>query len=71
MIIYLFEWLDCIYEGSWTTVSAHTTKQGAVKAMISEANKRWYEERFCYGYQYANPLQSCRWGVRAMEVQDV
>lgn len=74
--VFAFEWCSCIYESGYSTVSLHSTKRGAVKAMVAETNDRWQErrnEQLVYGCgrkpRY-DPLMHEAWRVAAIEVHN-
>lgn len=45
MRVYAFEWCGCVHESGFGVVSLHTTKRGALKAMVRGANDRWLQAR--------------------------
>lgn len=74
MIIYAFEWNDCIYESGFSIVSLHTTKKGAFKAMTACVNQRWQDARdmdlmwgSTFGY---SPLRLNRWRINEYVVKE-
>lgn len=70
MKVYAFQFTDCIYESAMYTVSLHTTKRGAFKAMVRHVNDKWHElRRFC-SHNGHDPLKHYRWSVREMDVMD-
>lgn len=74
--VFAFEWTSCIFESAFGIVSLHTTKRGAFKAMVAEANKRWQEDRnsqLMYGggsRPRHSPLSHEAWRVIRIEVSN-
>lgn len=71
--VFAFEWCDCIYESGYCIQSLHTTRKGALKAMMLESNARWLAGRqldleFGDG-QDSDPLKYQRWRVRPIPLQ--
>jgi hypothetical protein len=75
MEVYAFEWCDCVHESAFAVESLHTTKRGAVAAMVREANRRWIEERRrkliagCRSVKF-DPLVFQAWRIRRIHVDD-
>jgi len=75
--VFAFEWTSCVFESAFGIVSLHTTKRGAFKAMVAEANKRWQTDRdnqLSYGgcgRPRHSPLSHEAWRVIRIEVSNV
>lgn len=47
-MVYAFQYLSCVYESAWCTVSLHISQKGAEKAMqecLDNDYKGWQEYR--------------------------
>lgn len=73
MELYEFAYTDCIFEAPMWTISVHTTKKGAYKAMrtfLEKEYNQWRETGLRYGKQYYNFGTHCEWKIRTITVQD-
>jgi len=67
--VYAFEFLDCIYEGSFSIVSLHEAKRTAFKEMVRWVNKECQDEQHRMGRGW-KPLEMKRWRVREIELKE-
>lgn len=44
LFVYAFQWCDCVYESTFSTMSLHQTYAGAYKAMRKVILQDWEEE---------------------------
>ena len=77
MIVYTFEWCDCIHESDFKVKLVHATKGGAYKSMRSELLRRWTMEtehkhnesrEWVRMFKKFKPLENERWRVTTREV---
>lgn len=71
--VFAFEWCSCVYESGFSIISLHATKQGALRAMVREANLRWQagrdnDLRFGRLSSRMDPLCHEAWRVREIPV---
>ncbi len=68
MTVYSAEFCDCIYEGGPVTLSLHTTKAGAYRAVRQNKMQQW--ERWHSHHDGWEHWKHQGWRVRAIEVQE-
>lgn len=68
MNVYLLEWCDCIYESSFTTVSAHSKRTLAYKAMKSYINEHILIQESNPWVKHSEVFNGYAWRVRKVEL---
>lgn len=77
MIVYAFKFTDCIYESAYATVSLHTTKLGAYKAMRKDKLDLWKERskkqpfhNATKDYRHLGATRFCDWKVVEVTIRE-
>lgn len=72
--VFVFQYVDCIYESGAETISLHLTKKGAYRAMnnyLNEKFDRWRKDKELYGSRKDwNPFEGQAWHITKFKVED-